>query len=106
MRQQFIGKAREFPSARLIPLAFDVRRITRVVSARAVQTGILISQIASRCARRVMDGSPQDSKYWNNTQAYTMAVICMILGIVAGYLLHAPASVAAGPSAGSSAAAP
>jgi cytochrome c-type biogenesis protein CcmH/NrfG len=53
-----------------------------------------------------MDGSPQDSKNWNNTQTYTMAVICMVLGIVAGYLLHAPASVAAGPTAGASAAAP
>lgn len=49
-----------------------------------------------------MDGSPQDSKCWNNTQTYTMAVICMVLGIVAGYLLHAPASVATGPTAAES----
>lgn len=53
-----------------------------------------------------MDGSPENSKYWNNTQAYTMAVICMVLGIIAGYLLHAPASVAAGPNARASATAP
>jgi len=53
-----------------------------------------------------MDRSPQDSKYWNSTQTYTMAVICMILGIIAGYLLHAPASVAGAPSTGASAAAP
>lgn len=46
-----------------------------------------------------MDRSPEDSKYWNNSQTYTMAVICMVLGIVAGYLLHAPASAAAGPNA-------
>lgn len=53
-----------------------------------------------------MDGSPEKSKYWNNTQAYTMAVICMVLGIVAGYLLHAPSGVAASPNAGANATAP
>lgn len=53
-----------------------------------------------------MDGSPQDSKYWNSTQAYTMAVICLVLGIVAGYLLHAPASAVAGPTAAASSPAP
>jgi cytochrome c-type biogenesis protein CcmH/NrfG len=53
-----------------------------------------------------MDGSPQDSKYWNSTQAYTMAVICMILGIVAGYLLHAPAGAAAGPTTAASSSTP
>ena len=35
--------------------------------------------------------SEQDPKFWNNTQTYGMAVICLILGIAAGYLLHAPA---------------
>lgn len=29
-------------------------------------------------------------KSWNNTQTYTMATICLVLGIAAGYLLHAP----------------
>lgn len=53
-----------------------------------------------------MDRSPEDSKYWNTSQTYTMAVICMILGIVAGYLLHAPASVAAGPNASAVSTAP
>ena len=43
--------------------------------------------------------SDQDSKFWSNAQTYGMAVICMILGIAAGYLLHAPA-VAATPSIG------
>src|ERR1700739_2343557 len=40
-----------------------------------------------------------DSKFWSNAQTYGMAIICMILGIAAGYLLHAPA-VAATPSIG------
>lgn len=35
--------------------------------------------------------SDQDQKFWNNAQAYGMAVICLLLGIAAGYLLHAPA---------------
>lgn len=37
-----------------------------------------------------METSEQTSKMWNNTQTYGMAIICMILGVVAGYLLHAP----------------
>ena len=35
--------------------------------------------------------SDQDAKFWNNAQAYGMAIICLLLGIAAGYLLHAPA---------------
>ena len=35
--------------------------------------------------------SDQDLKFWSNTQTYGMALICLILGIAAGYLLHAPA---------------
>jgi cytochrome c-type biogenesis protein CcmH/NrfG len=35
--------------------------------------------------------SQQEPKFWNNTQAYGMAVICLLLGVAAGYLLHAPA---------------
>lgn len=35
--------------------------------------------------------SEQEPKFWNNTQAYGMAVICLVLGVAAGYLLHAPA---------------
>lgn len=38
----------------------------------------------------------QDARPWNNLQAYGMATICLLLGIVAGYLLHAP--VIANPS--------
>jgi len=43
-----------------------------------------------------METSAQDSKTWNNVQAYSMAVICLVLGIAAGYLLHAPAAASAG----------
>lgn len=43
-----------------------------------------------------METSQQNSKQWNTAQTYTMAVICLVLGIVAGYLLHAPASAAPG----------
>lgn len=35
--------------------------------------------------------SEQEPKFWNNAQAYGMAVICLVLGVAAGYLLHAPA---------------
>ncbi len=35
--------------------------------------------------------SDQEPKFWSNAQAYGMAVICMVLGVAAGYLLHAPA---------------
>lgn len=35
--------------------------------------------------------SEQEPKFWSNAQAYGMAVICLVLGIAAGYLLHAPA---------------
>lgn len=38
-----------------------------------------------------MQASDQPAKLWTNTQAYTMAAICMVLGMVMGYLAHAPA---------------
>jgi len=38
----------------------------------------------------------QQTKYWNNGQTYSMAVICLVLGIAAGYLLHAPVAASAG----------
>jgi tetratricopeptide (TPR) repeat protein len=34
--------------------------------------------------------SSQGTRPWNNVQVYGMAAICLLLGIVAGYLLHAP----------------
>jgi cytochrome c-type biogenesis protein CcmH/NrfG len=39
----------------------------------------------------------QDAKFWNNAQAYGMAIICLLLGIASGYLLHAPALVSPAP---------
>ena len=42
--------------------------------------------------------SDQDSKFWSKGQAYGMAVICLLLGIAAGYLLHAPAVASPTPS--------
>jgi len=44
--------------------------------------------------------SDQDPKFWNNAQAYGMAIICLLLGIAAGYLLHAPAVASPSPSLG------
>ncbi len=41
-----------------------------------------------------METGNQDSGAWSNAQTYTMAAICLILGIAAGYLLHAPATTA------------
>jgi cytochrome c-type biogenesis protein CcmH/NrfG len=35
--------------------------------------------------------SDRQPTFWNNAQTYTMAAICLILGVVAGFLLHAPA---------------
>jgi cytochrome c-type biogenesis protein CcmH/NrfG len=37
--------------------------------------------------------SHQDAKFWNNAQPYGMAIICLLLGIAAGYLLRVPAVV-------------
>jgi cytochrome c-type biogenesis protein CcmH/NrfG len=42
--------------------------------------------------------SDQDLKLWSNTQTYGMAVICLLLGVAAGYLLHAPAAASPTPS--------
>lgn len=44
-----------------------------------------------------MDASDRQPKFWSNAQAYTMAGICMILGVAVGYLVHAPA-VAGSPA--------
>jgi len=42
--------------------------------------------------------SDQDPKFWSNAQTYGMAVICLLLGVAAGYLLHAPAAASPPPS--------
>jgi len=43
-----------------------------------------------------MEPKRRDLKPWSNVQTYMMAVICLILGTAAGYLLHAPAVTNAG----------
>jgi len=53
-----------------------------------------------------MEPNHQDSKSWNNVQTYTMAVICLVLGTAAGYLLHAPAVANAGTATSISAPSP
>jgi len=54
-----------------------------------------------------MQSSDHQPALWSNTQTYTMAVICLMLGVVAGFLSHSPgdaspkvpASAAATPAA-------
>jgi cytochrome c-type biogenesis protein CcmH/NrfG len=41
--------------------------------------------------RRSVAVSEQEPKFWSNAQSYGMAIICLVLGVAAGYLLHAPA---------------
>lgn len=50
--------------------------------------------------------SDQDPKSWNNAQTYGMAVICLMLGIAAGYLLHAPAMANSNNASGTQVSAP
>lgn len=38
--------------------------------------------------------SEQDSKSWSNAQSYGMAVICLLLGVAAGYLIRGSQSTA------------
>ncbi|HEX6821567.1 MAG TPA: tetratricopeptide repeat protein [Candidatus Sulfotelmatobacter sp.] len=38
-----------------------------------------------------MDAADHHPKFWSSTQTYGMAAICLILGVVVGYLVHAPA---------------
>ena len=42
-----------------------------------------------------MEASDQQPKFWSAIQVYTMAVICLILGIAFGYLLRAPGTATA-----------
>ncbi len=42
-----------------------------------------------------MESKDQNPKSWSNTQTYTMAVICLILGLAVGYLQHSPESARA-----------
>ena len=42
-----------------------------------------------------MEASDRQHKFWSNAQTYTMAGICLILGVVMGYLVHARAEASA-----------
>ncbi|HYM77686.1 MAG TPA: tetratricopeptide repeat protein [Candidatus Dormibacteraeota bacterium] len=53
-----------------------------------------------------MEASDRQPKFWSNTQTYTMAGICLILGVVMGYLVHAPAQASANVATASVASAP
>jgi cytochrome c-type biogenesis protein CcmH/NrfG len=46
-----------------------------------------------------MDSTSDQSKPWSNVQAYSLAVICMLVGVVVGYLLHAPSQTVRAKSA-------
>lgn len=41
-----------------------------------------------------METNCREPKFWNNGQTYGMAAVCLILGIAAGYLMHAPSAAA------------
>ena len=43
--------------------------------------------------------SSNDTKQWSSAQAYGLSLICLIVGIVFGYLDHAPGSVKVAPTA-------
>ena len=38
-----------------------------------------------------MDAADHEPKFWSNAQTYSMAAICLMLGVFVGYLVHAPA---------------
>jgi cytochrome c-type biogenesis protein CcmH/NrfG len=42
--------------------------------------------------------SDKERNLWSTAQAYGMAIICLSLGVAAGYLLHAPAVASPSPS--------
>lgn len=50
-----------------------------------------------------MDATTEQPKFWSNAQAYAVAVICLLVGLAIGYLLHPPreaeANVPQAPSA-------
>jgi cytochrome c-type biogenesis protein CcmH/NrfG len=49
-------------------------------------------------SEETIEVSDQDPKFWSNAQTYGMAIICLLLGVAAGYLLHAPAVASPKPS--------
>ncbi|HZQ95769.1 MAG TPA: hypothetical protein VFA67_12215, partial [Candidatus Sulfotelmatobacter sp.] len=53
-----------------------------------------------------MESTDRQTKFWSNAQTYTMAGICLILGVVVGYLVHAPAVAGSGVPTATVASAP
>jgi cytochrome c-type biogenesis protein CcmH/NrfG len=45
-----------------------------------------------------MDTNDQQPKLWSGMQTYTMAVVCLVLGLVVGYLSRAPKGAVAAPA--------
>jgi cytochrome c-type biogenesis protein CcmH/NrfG len=37
-----------------------------------------------------MDVTTEQATHWSNVQAYSLAVVCLLLGVITGYLLHPP----------------
>lgn len=37
-----------------------------------------------------MDTKDEQPRLWSNAQTYGMAIVCMVIGLVSGYLLHPP----------------
>ena len=46
-----------------------------------------------------MEASDQQPKFWSNAQTYSMAGICLVLGVVVGYLVHSPEQAKPSPPA-------
>jgi cytochrome c-type biogenesis protein CcmH/NrfG len=46
-----------------------------------------------------METGRSQAKFWSNAQSYTMAGICMMLGLAVGYVMHAPAVASSGAPA-------
>jgi cytochrome c-type biogenesis protein CcmH/NrfG len=42
-----------------------------------------------------MNSNTEQSPLWSSVQAYTLATICLVVGVVTGYLLHGPTPTAA-----------
>ena len=44
-----------------------------------------------------MGEAERQAKFWTTSQTYTMAAMCLALGVVVGYLVHAPAVAGSNP---------
>ena len=45
-----------------------------------------------------MNSNTEHPPFWSSVQAYTLSLICLVVGIFTGYLLHGPTSTAAEPT--------